>query len=104
MPAGNFQVDLIAEDEDGDRVIVENQLEATDHDHLGKLITYLTNLEAKAAIWITTDPRLEHIKAIQWLNESTPGDIDFYLVRLAAYRRFSSRTAIHGDGRTNRKN
>lgn len=84
--AGNFQVDLVAEDENGDRVIVENQLEATDHDHLGKLLTYLTNLDAKAAIWITSAPRPEHIRAIQWLNETTPDDIAFYLVRLAAYR------------------
>jgi hypothetical protein len=84
--AGNFQVDLVAEDGNGDRVIVENQLEATDHDHLGKLITYITNLEAKAAIWITTSPRPEHIRAIQWLNETTPDDVAFFLVRLAAYR------------------
>ena len=84
--AGNFQVDLVAENENGERVIVENQLEATDHDHLGKLLTYLTNLDAKAAIWITSAPRPEHIRAIQWLNETTPDDIAFYLVRLAAYR------------------
>jgi hypothetical protein len=84
--AGNFQVDLVAEGENGDRVIVENQLEATDHDHLGKLITYITNLEAKAAIWITTAPRPEHVRAIQWLNETTPDDVAFFLVRLAAYR------------------
>ncbi len=86
LSAGAFQVDLVCEDENGDRVIVENQLEGTDHDHLGKLITYLTNLEAKAAIWITTAPRAEHIRAIQWLNETTPDDVAFYLVRLAAYR------------------
>jgi hypothetical protein len=86
LPAGNFQVDLVAEDDNGDRVIVENQLEATDHDHLGKLITYITNLDAKAAVWITTAPRAEHIRAIQWLNETTPDDIAFFLVRLAAYR------------------
>jgi Domain of unknown function (DUF4268) len=84
--AGNFQVDLIAEDENGARVIVENQLEATNHDHLGKLLTYLTNLDAKAAIWITSAQRPEHIRAIQWLNETTPDDIAFYLIRLAAYR------------------
>jgi hypothetical protein len=64
--AGDFQCDLVAEDENGDRVIVENQLEATNHDHLGKLITYLTNLDAKAAIWISTTPRPEHIRAVQW--------------------------------------
>ena len=86
LRAGSFQVDLVAEDENGERVIVENQLEATDHDHLGKLLTYLTNLDAKAAIWISSAPRPEHIRAIQWLNETTPDDIAFYLVRLAAYR------------------
>ncbi len=84
--AGNFQVDLVAQDENGDRVIIENQLEATNHDHLGKVLTYLTNLDAKAAIWITTAPRSEHIRAVEWLNETTPDDISFYLVRLAAYR------------------
>jgi hypothetical protein len=63
--AGSFQVDLVAEDENGDRVIVENQLEPTDHEHLGKLLTYLTNIDAKAAIWISSDPRPEHIRAIQ---------------------------------------
>lgn len=84
--AGNFQVDLVAENENGERVIIENQLEGTDHDHLGKLLTYLTNLDAKAAIWITSAPRPEHIRAIQWLNETTPDDIAFYLVQLAAYR------------------
>ena len=84
--AGNFQVDLVAEDENSNRVIIENQLEATDHDHLGKLLTYLTNLDAKIAIWITKNPRPEHIRAIQWLNETTPDDIAFYLIRLAAYR------------------
>jgi Domain of unknown function (DUF4268) len=84
--AGSFQVDLVAEDENGDRVIVENQLEATDHDHLGKLLTYLTNIDAKTAIWISRAPRPEHIRAIQWLNETTPDDIAFYLLRLAAYR------------------
>lgn len=86
LSAGKFQVDLVAENEDGERVIVENQLEATDHDHLGKLLTYLTNLEAKAAVWITSAPRPEHIRAVQWLNETTPDDIAFYLVRIAAYR------------------
>lgn len=84
--AGTFQVDLVAEDEEGERVIVENQLEATDHDHLGKLITYLTNLDAKTAVWISSAPRPEHIRAMQWLNETTPDNVAFFLVSLAAYR------------------
>ncbi len=83
---GSFQADLIAEDDDGNLVIIENQLEPTNHDHLGKLLTYVTNLEAKTGIWITSEPRPEHIKAVAWLNERRPDDMGFYLVRIAAYR------------------
>lgn len=83
---GPFKVDLFGEDSDGNKVIIENQLERTDHDHLGKIITYLTNLEAKTAIWITSKPTEEHIKAIEWLNEITPDDISFYLIKIEAIR------------------
>ncbi len=79
---GPFSVDLFVEDNLGNKVIIENQLEKTDHDHLGKIITYLTNLEANTAIWIAKEPREEHIKAIDWLNETTPDDISFYLIKL----------------------
>lgn len=81
---GTFNVDILAEDSTGNSVIIENQLEKTDHDHLGKLITYATNLEAKVAIWISSNPRPEHITAISWLNESTP--IDFYLLKVEAIK------------------
>ena len=81
-PAGDFSVDLVAEDELGNPVIIENQLERSDHDHLGKLITYLTAIDAKAAIWIVSDPRPEHIRAISWLNESSSAS--FYLLKLEA--------------------
>ncbi len=91
--AGDFECDIVAEDEDGHRVIIENQLEATDHDHLGKLITYLTNLDAKRAIWICKTPRPEHTTALAWLNETTPEDVAFYLVKLEAFRIGSSAPA-----------
>lgn len=81
---GDFSVDLVAEDESGDPVIIENQLERSNHDHLGKLITYLTQISAKAAIWIVSDPRPEHISAISWLNESSSAA--FYLLKLEAVR------------------
>jgi len=84
--AGTFSVDLLAEDNDGSMVIIECQLERTDHDHLGKILTYLTSLEAKTAIWICSYPRPEHIKAITWLNEATPSDISFYLVKVEGIR------------------
>ncbi len=82
--AGSFSVDLIAEDESGRAVVIENQLEKSDHDHLGKLLTYLVGIEARQAVWIAADPRPEHVGAIAWLNESSSAD--FYLVRLEAIR------------------
>jgi len=83
---GSFSLDLIAEDSDGQITIIENQLEKTDHDHLGKVITYISNLDAKTAIWISSNPREEHVKAIDWLNEFTPEDVSFYLVKIEAVK------------------
>jgi hypothetical protein len=82
--AGTFSVDLVAEDESGDLVIIENQLEKSDHGHLGQLITYLTAFEAKTAIWIVSEPRPEHTAAITWLNQTTPAS--FYLLKVEAVR------------------
>lgn len=89
--AGRFSVDLLGEDENGDNVVIENQLEKSDHDHLGKLITYLASFNARAAIWITPDPRPEHSAAIAWLNQSPLAD--FYLVKVEAVQIDDSRPA-----------
>lgn len=83
---GPFKVDLYGEDNFGNKVIIENQLEKTDHNHLGQLITYLTNLGANIAIWICKEPTEEHAKAIDWLNEVSPDDISFYLIKLEAIK------------------
>jgi len=83
---GPFNVDLYGEDDGGNKVIIENQLEKTDHAHLGQILTYLTNLEAKVAVWISSEPVEEHRKAIHWLNEVTPEDMAFYLVKLEAVK------------------
>jgi len=61
---GDFSLDMLASDSTGRTVIIENQVERTNHDHLGKVVTYLTNLEAKTAIWVSSDPRAEHAKAV----------------------------------------
>lgn len=82
--AGSFSIDLVAEDEAGATIVIENQLEKSNHDHLGKLITYLTAMSARAAVWIVAEPRPEHVAAIAWLNESTGAD--FYLVKVEAIR------------------
>jgi len=82
--AGDFSVDLVAEDDNENQVVIENQLEKSNHDHLGKLITYLTMLEAKVAIWIVSEPRPEHVRAIARLNESRTAA--FYLLKVEAIR------------------
>jgi len=89
---GSFSADITAEDGSGRKVLIENQLEKTDHVHLGQILTYISNLEAKVAIWISSDPRPEHMRAVEWLNETGSGVL-FYLVRVEAYRIGSSEPA-----------
>lgn len=81
---GDFIIDLVCEDESGRQVVIENQLERTNHSHLGQLLTYMIGVGAKRAIWIATESRSEHQKVIEWLNESSPDDFGFYMVKLEA--------------------
>ena len=90
---GSFSLDLLCQTSDGIRVIIENQIERTDHDHLGKLLTYMVNLDAKIAIWVTSEARSEHSRVIDWLNQITPADTSFYLVRIEAVKIEDSKTA-----------
>lgn len=82
--AGSFSIDLVAEEQNGTLVIIEAQLGKSDHDHLGKVLTYLTAMEARAAIWIVAEARPEHVAVIAWLNAST--NARFYLVQVEAVR------------------
>jgi len=82
--AGSFSIDLVAEDGSGGTVVIENQLEKSNHDHLGKLVTYLTAMGATVAIWIVSDPRPKHVAAITWLNESSSAS--FYMVKVEAVK------------------
>lgn len=71
-PVGGFSLDLIGHDEaTGETVIVENQLETSDHTHLGQIITYAAGTEPTTIVWITTGFRPEHRAAIDWLNQRT---------------------------------
>jgi len=84
---GNFNVDLLAEEENtGRKIIIENQLEPTNHDHLGKLVTYASGYDAEIIIWIVEDTREEHIRAIDWLNEHTDEEINFFLVKIELWK------------------
>ncbi len=80
---GDFSADILAKEDGGERlVIIENQFGNTDHDHLGKLITYASGRNAKVLIWITEHARDEHRAAVQWLNENTDKDIGVFLVKI----------------------
>jgi hypothetical protein len=92
---GRFSLDVLAETDGGAQVIIENQLDCTDHDHLGKILTYLSNMDAKIAVWVAGNHREEHAEAIRWLNEFTPADMAFYLVKLSAFRIGNSDPAPH---------
>ena len=81
-PTG-FSIDLVVEDEDErTKGIIEAQLTESDHKHLGQVLTYATAFEAEVAVWIVREPRYEHKKTIEWLNEST--EKSFYLVSIEA--------------------
>jgi hypothetical protein len=82
---GDFEADILAEDSEGNLVVIENQFGKSDHDHLGKLLTYLTNLDAVTAIWICEEIRQEHVEAIEWLNASRR-DVSFYLIKVETLR------------------
>lgn len=84
---GRFQVDIYAEEANSERkVIIENQLEKTDHDHLGKLITYASGLDAEIIIWIVKEVLEEHQQAIDWLNENTNEKINFFAIKMEAWK------------------
>ena len=85
---GSYRCDIVAKDDNNkDKiVIIENQLERSDHDHLGKIITYASGLDASTIIWIVTNARTEHKSAIEWLNNNTISNITFFLIELKAYR------------------
>lgn len=84
---GHFNVDILAEEENtGRKIIIENQLERTDHSHLGQIITYAAGLTAEFIIWIVREVREEHQQAVDWLNEHTDEQINFFLVAIELWQ------------------
>lgn len=83
--------DIVAKtkrEDDGEQetVVIENQLEATDFSHLGRILLYAATQGAKHAVWVVKDATPDHRRTIAWLNRNTTSDIGFYLVRISAYR------------------
>jgi len=76
---GSFRADIVCKDIGTDSlVLIENQLEQTDHDHLGKLLTYAAGLQAVTVVWLAERFRDEHRAALDWLNEITHRDARFF--------------------------
>lgn len=97
-PVGDFSVDILASETGTDRkIIIENQLEDTNHDHLGKLITYAAGKSADIIIWVVKHAREEHRAAIEWLNSHTDENIGFFLCEIKLYRIGASDPAVKFD-------
>lgn len=92
---GDFNVDIYASETGTDRkIIIENQLEDTNHDHLGKLITYASGKSADVVIWVVKHAREEHKAAIEWLNNHTDDKIGFFLCEIKLYKIGNSEPAV----------
>ena len=84
---GKFSVDILAEEDNtGRKIVIENQLEVTNHDHLGKIITYASGFDAEIVIWIVKDVRDEHKQAVDWLNEHTDDKINIFAIRMELWQ------------------
>ncbi len=86
-PVGRFSLDLIGVIAGTqDRVIIENQLDSSDHKHFGQLLTYAGGTDAKYVIWIAREFRDEYLSAIKWLNDGTTDDINFFAIEVSAVK------------------
>lgn len=86
-PVGGFSVDLYATEEGtGRKIIIENQLEDTNHDHLGKIITYASGKGAEVVVWVVRRARDEHKQAVEWLNQHTDENIGFFLLEIELWK------------------
>lgn len=95
VSVGPFSADILAKDTGSDKfVVIENQLEKTNHDHLGKCITYASVLDASAVIWIASKFTDQHKKALDWLNDHTSDEIGFYGIKVELWQIDESQPAV----------
>jgi len=95
VAVGPYSADILARDSgSGDPVVIENQLGKTNHDHLGKAITYAAALGASTVVWIAPDFTEEHRRAVDWLNDNGSGEVAFFGVRVELWQIDESRPAV----------
>ena len=93
---GGYSLDILATDLNSSRpVIIENQLETTDHGHLGQLLTYAAGFDAGVIVWVTREFRDEHRQALDWLNQRTGENTQFFGVAIELWRIGDSLPAPH---------
>lgn len=95
VSTGDFNIDILTSDLSERKIVIENQLEKTDHDHLGKCITYAAGKGAEVVIWIASEIRDEHRQAIEFLNLNSSDKFNFFLVQIEAYKIGDSKPAPH---------
>ena len=84
---GDFRADIVCLNRtDNARVIIENQLEKSNHAHLGKVLTYAAGLDAATIIWIAEELRPEHRDVLNWLDRNTPAVLRFFGVELTVFQ------------------
>lgn len=84
---GSFSADILCKDIVTNRnVVIENQLEQTDHSHLGQVITYCAGLQASTFIWIASQIREEHRAAVDWLNAITDESYNFFAIEVQLFK------------------
>ena len=86
VDVGQYRLDILAEDAEGYKVVIENQLGWTDHDHLGKLLTYAARVDAGYVVWVAAYFTAEHRAAIDWLNKLGPEKVWLFGVEVRAIR------------------
>jgi hypothetical protein len=96
VAVGPYSADIVATDaSSNNKVVIENQLEKTNHDHLGKVLTYASGLEARILIWIAKKFTEEHRQTFDYLNECTSGRLRLYGVEVEVLRIGNSIPAPH---------
>jgi hypothetical protein len=86
-PVGRFSADILCKEVGADRwVLIENQLEKTDHSHLGQLLTYAAGLSAVTIVWVAANFTDEHRAALDWLNQITDETVRFFGLEVELWR------------------